>query len=82
MFKRGRITLDQAVAAVAAYEQIEVQFVHIELAQALKLAQGLNIYAYDAYILECARQNNCSLLTLDSGLRHAAAQAGIDILEM
>jgi predicted nucleic acid-binding protein len=82
MFKRGRITLDQAIAAVTAFERMELRYTEVALAAALQLAQDLDIYAYDAYILECARQNDCSLMTLDNGLRHAASQRAIPILEI
>ena len=48
MLKRDRITLDQAKAAVAIYQQILLNLVEIDLEQALELANRHKIYAYDA----------------------------------
>lgn len=82
MLKRGRITLDQARAAVAIYEQISLHLMDIDLTQALEIAGRLNIYAYDAYIVACALNQKCSLLTLDSGLSYAAKIVGVSVMEV
>ena len=82
MLKRGRISIKQAHAAVAVYEKISINFLEVDLARALKLSDELSIYAYDAYIIACALYQNCPLLTLDSGLEHAAKVAGVEVLEV
>jgi predicted nucleic acid-binding protein len=82
MLKRGRITLEQAKAAIEAYEQIPLTFVEVDLTQALEWADRLKIYAYDAYVIVCALNQNCPLLTLDNGLIHAAKAAGVTVLEV
>lgn len=82
MLKRSRITLEQAKAAVEIYEQIPLKMVDIGLSQALELASRLNIYAYDAYVIACALNQSCSLLTLDGGLSYAAKAAGVNVLEV
>jgi predicted nucleic acid-binding protein len=82
MLKRDRITLDQAKAAVAIYQQIPLNLVEIDLEQALELANRHKIYAYDAYIIACAVNQSCALLTLDGGLSYAAKAAGIDVVEV
>jgi predicted nucleic acid-binding protein len=46
------------------------------------LSAQLNIYAYDAYIIACAVNQNCSLLSLDTGLIRAAKFAGVSVLEI
>jgi predicted nucleic acid-binding protein len=48
MFKRGRISLSAAKAAIAAYQRIAIRLTTIDLAQALDLSHQLGIYAYDA----------------------------------
>jgi predicted nucleic acid-binding protein len=50
--------------------------------EALDLAAQLDIYAYDAYVIAAARNRNCSLLSLDGGLLHAAKVAGVPVLEV
>lgn len=82
MLKRKRITLEQAKAAIGVYQQIPLDLVEVDLIQALELANQLHIYAYDAYIIACALNQNCSLLTLDGGLSHAAKTAGVNVLEV
>lgn len=82
MLKRNRVTLAQAEQAVAIYQQIPLQLVDVELKQALELASRLKIYAYDAYVIACALNYSCPLLTLDGGLSYAATAAGVTVLEV
>jgi predicted nucleic acid-binding protein len=71
MFKRGRLELDEALAAVAMYRQIPIRFVEIELEEPLQIAQALDSYAYDAQLLRCAGKTNAkcaSSATMDKYL--------------
>ena len=47
---------------------------------AVRLAEELGIYAYDAYVIECAKQSDCPLLALDGGQRDAAERVGIEVI--
>ncbi len=82
MIKRKRITIAEAEKAITSYNQIAIRFVEIDLLAALRLAERLAIYAYDAYLLQCAQISNCALLTLDHGLVRAAKRANIQVLEV
>ncbi len=82
MLKRQRINLEQVKTAIEIYRQIEMNLLEIELTQAIELASERNIYAYDAYVLACAINENCLLLSLDSGLIRAAKSIGIEVLEV
>lgn len=82
MLKRNHITVDQAQQALSAYQAIPLRLLDVELAHALHVAAQLNIYAYDAYLLSCAMQQKAPLLTLDSGLRYAAHQAKVKLVEV
>lgn len=82
MFKRRRLTLRQAHRAVDAYRQIPIRFSEVGLAQALEVAKDLDVYAYDAYVIACALQHRCPVLSLDQGLVEAAARAGIATVEV
>jgi predicted nucleic acid-binding protein len=82
MFKRQRITLKQATAALTAYGQIPLRFIDVTLAAALKLSETLNIYAYDAYVLCCALNNNCPMISLDAVLVAAAREVGVEVIEV
>lgn len=82
MFKRGRISLEQAKMAVDAYQEIAIRLTAVDVKQALDLSHSLGIYAYDAYLIACGIQFRAPLLTLDGGLREAARRAGVDVLEV
>lgn len=82
MLKRKRATIDQMHQAWAAYQQIPIRLVPVDIAQALTIAKTYDIYAYDAYFIMCGMRHKCMFLTLDSGLRHAARQAGIITMEV
>ena len=82
MLKRKRITLAKAVLALEAYRDIPLRLLDVDLERALTFADQLNIYAYDAYLITCAIDNRCPLLTLDGGLQHAAQVAGVTTLKV
>jgi predicted nucleic acid-binding protein len=65
MLKQQRIRVDQALVSLHAYAQIPIRFTDVSLSTALELAQRLGIYAYDAYIICCALQHQCALVSLD-----------------
>lgn len=77
MFKRRRLTLRQAHRALEAYRQIPIRFSDVGLVRALEVSKDLDIYAYDAYVIACALQHRCPVLSLDQSLVEAAARAGI-----
>jgi predicted nucleic acid-binding protein len=82
MFKRRRLTLRAARRALEAYRQIPIRFSEVELERALEVAQDLNLYAYGAYVIVCAMQHRCALVSLDQGLVDAAARVGVRTLEI
>lgn len=82
MLKRERITVKEAIQAISAYEKIPIRFVDINLGETVKLANQLNIYAYDAYLIRCAIKYKSPLLSLDKGLIHSAKLVNTQILEV
>ena len=82
LFKRGRITLEQAQRAVESFEAIPVQFADVDIWEAVKLSHEHGIYAYDAYVLECARRYGTPLLSLDGPQCEIARTLGIEVLEV
>src|SRR6218665_2969256 len=62
MVKRERINLHQAKACVTAYQQIPIKLIQPDLMQTLELVNALKIYAYDAYMLQSARETSSPLL--------------------
>jgi predicted nucleic acid-binding protein len=82
LVKRGRLDAKQASLAIASYQQIPIQLVPIELEESVRLASEHGIYAYDAYMLTCARRFRTPLLTLDDALARIAQKVGIHVLEV
>jgi predicted nucleic acid-binding protein len=82
MLKRKRITVDQALQALVVYREIMIRFVPIELDEAVRIANELNIYAYDAYLIRCALKYNALLLSLDRELNSYAQRLGVEIVEV
>lgn len=82
MFKRRSSSLDHVLNALEAYQEIPIRFIDVPLEQSIELSHRLNIYAYDAYLIQCALQTNTSLLTLDNSLIISARQSGVNCLEV
>ena len=65
---RARLNLEQAVDAIDVYQSITLETADINLKDAVRLAGKHNIYAYDAYILQCAIEHELPLISLDKNL--------------
>ena len=81
MFKRQKMDIEQAQQALVAYRDIPIKFMDMPLETTLEIAHAQKIYAYDAYLIQCAQQTSTPLLTLDQGLRSTADKMGIHTLE-
>jgi len=81
MVKRKQLTHNEALSAFEAASVIPVRLISIDIKQALELAFEYDIYAYDAYFLQCARHLSCPLITLDTRMKKIANNLNIDILE-
>jgi predicted nucleic acid-binding protein len=77
MLKRRRLTSPEALATLATTRQIPRLF-KVDIAQALQLAADVNLYAWNAYFLHCARTLSHPLLTLDTSMRQVADQQKTD----
>jgi predicted nucleic acid-binding protein len=82
MLKRGRVTLEQVLQAIRVYKTIPIRFVEIELEAGLEIAAQLNIYAYDAYLIQAARQYKLPLMTLDKNLSSYAEQKSVRVVKV
>ncbi|MES9882728.1 MAG: type II toxin-antitoxin system VapC family toxin [Sedimenticola sp.] len=81
MIKRKQITHDEALSAQRTASLIPVRLISIDIQKALKLAIKFNIYAYDAYFLQCAKAMSIPLITLDKRMKQVAAKLSIEVLE-
>lgn len=82
MLKKRRVTFDEARKGLAIFETIPMRYVDVDLGHALAIAKKMNLYAYDAYFLDCALRHAAPVLTVDKGLQHAALKLGLRLLEV
>lgn len=82
MLKRKRINLEQAKSAIKIYNNIAIRFVNIELDSTLNYCSKHDMYAYDAYFIECAKKFKSAFVSLDKNLLHVANENKIKILEI
>ncbi len=82
MFKRGRISLNEGIEITEGFQKINIQTVFLNLNRAVEISHKFNIYAYDAYVIECAERLKSPLVTLDSRMKDVAKKLGITIIEV
>ena len=81
MLKKGALQAGEVATSWESAQRIPVNLRGINMQSALKIVTEFNIYAYDAYFLECAYSLRSPLLTLDRGMKRIAKEMGITILE-
>jgi predicted nucleic acid-binding protein len=81
MMKKNALKKEEVASTWEVVQQIPVDLRHTDIKSALNIAIKFNIYAYDAYFLECADNLRSPLLTLDLGIQRIAREIGITILE-
>lgn len=82
MFKRDRISLEQGIEMLEGFFELDIEQIPLNLKRAIELSHSFNIYAYDAYVLECAERLNIPLVTLDERMKDIAEHAGISVIEV
>ena len=81
MVKRKQLTDKEAMSALKTVNSIPVRLVSVDIPKALKIALKYNIYAYDAYFLQCAIELSYPLITLDKKMKKVALDLNIKVLE-
>ena len=81
MMKRNALNADEVILVWNMVQNIPVDLRRIDIGAALNIATQYNIYAYDAYFLECARNLRSPLLTLDQRMKNIARKIGIKVVE-
>lgn len=58
MFKQKRINLEQASQGMEIFESIPIRYIQPNFVRVLSISQEANMYAYDAYFIDCALKQN------------------------
>ena len=65
MFKKKRITLNEAKKVWDICMEIPLQYVDVDPIKSFEIAFEGDLYAYDAYMIACCLERKTALLTLD-----------------
>lgn len=82
MFKRELVDLETAERALRAFAEIPIDIIDIDLLSVVRLSHELRVYAYDAYVIDCARRLGAPLISLDRGLLEACRRTDVEIIEV
>ncbi len=82
MFKRNRLDLKEAIRGLEIFKSIPIRYIDPDFANAVSISKQSDMYAYDAYFLDCALRQKAPILTLDSRLKETAQSLKISILEV
>lgn len=82
MMKRNRISVKQAKRVLRQFDKIPIRRTTIRLAETIDLADAFNLYAYDGYVLDSARQYQTPIISLDKKMVDVAKQLHIPIMEV
>jgi len=79
--RKGLLRANEVISCWNAAHAIAVDLRPVDMRSALNLAVRFNIYAYDAYFLDCALSLRAPILTLDKQMKRVARELGISVLE-
>ena len=82
MFKQNRLTLDEARKGLVIFDSIPLRYIKPNFVNTLKISKQANMYAYDAYFLDCAIRYKAPLLTLDRKLKRVAQNLNVKTMEV
>lgn len=76
------MTLDEARKGLVIFDSIPLRYIKPDFVNTLKISKQSNMYAYDAYFLDCAIRHKAPLLTLDRKLKIAAQNLNVETMEV
>jgi predicted nucleic acid-binding protein len=79
--RKGRLNDREILRAFDISQKIPVRIVPVKIFDALKIALRFNIYAYDAYYVQCCIENKLPLISLDNRMCDVAKNLGIKVVE-
>ncbi len=82
MFKKNRLSVEEAQKGLVIFSSIPIRYIEPDFMKVLHLSKENNMYAYDAFFLDCAIRYKAPLLTLDKKLKSVASDLNLDTLEV
>ena len=81
MRRKGRLNDREILRAFDISQRITVRLFPVEIRAAIKIAVRFNIYAYDAYYLQCCIENGLPLISLDGHICGVAESLEIKVVK-
>lgn len=81
MKRKGRLNDRGILRAFDLSQRIAVKLVSLKIHDAMKIALRFNIYAYDAFYLQCCIENKLPLISLDDRMCDTAENLGIKVVK-
>lgn len=78
--RKGRLNDREVIKAYDISQRIAVKLMPVKIHDAMKIALRFNIYAYDAYYLQCCIENKLSLISLDDRMSDVAKNLNIKVV--
>ncbi len=82
MLKRNKLSLDEAKKGLVIFDSIPLRYIKPDFVNAVTISKQTNMYAYDAYFIDCAIRQKAQLLTLDRKLKTAAQSLNVTTIEV
>ena len=79
--RKGCLNDREILQAFDISQKISVRLVQVKIYDAIKIAIRFNIYAYDAYYVQCCIENKLPLISLDARMCEVAKSLGIKVVE-
>ncbi|MBI4707570.1 MAG: type II toxin-antitoxin system VapC family toxin [Candidatus Omnitrophica bacterium] len=79
--RKGRLNDREILRVFDLSQRIAVRLLSVKIHDAMKIALRFNIYAYDAYYLQCCIENKLSLISLDDRMCDIAENLEIKVVE-
>jgi predicted nucleic acid-binding protein len=78
--RKGRLTDREVLKAFDASQAVPVRLVPVKIHDAIKTAIKFNIYAYDAFYIQCCLETKLPLISLDGRMCEVAKDLGIKVV--
>lgn len=79
--RKGRLNDREILRAFDLSQRIAVRLISVKIHDAMKIALRFNIYAYNAYYLQCCIENKLSLISLDDRMCDIAENLEIKVVK-
>jgi len=78
--KKGRLTDREILKAFSISQRIAVRLLPVKIYDAMKIAVKFNIYAYDAFYLQCCLETKLPLISFDNRMCDVAKSLAIKVV--